>query len=373
MDPLFTRITPFVDYLSTERFFKRYTGQALSARVGNLLDVPHSVATKTTWYHASADVRARLLSKISDTLDFLGGRNEGYPKAELGMIEGFLINMPRLNGTRWTLMSQKYFNDLASLEMHLQSAARIGDVAGMQNALSETGIARYLENIKIKGVEWSRLQSVDEFRGGTAFYAHLFALIGIAIIDHELRCVIWPDNTPMLMFAPLLPQYRLSKEGGVKGDPVRPERRFLDIFYQTMTNTSAPPTNEQLFPYDTESMVKKIQRGTISDADCYALMKSWPSQDTSEPWKDLDDYEYDLRYEKGSILFAAYFFSSKAFSLLLDLTRRDYRKRTISEMQQNYYTVWKGVSTLNPCFLGGACGWDNSRLERLIRDEIQFT
>lgn len=379
MRALFVRISPFVDCLSTETFIKRLYDRSISAVVGASLEISASEATKLTWYGGSRSLLERLSRQITEWASAQKLDVENLAKHRAGLISGYLGSMPEVNACPWTLRSQQYFSDLAFLEAELQSAAAAGDISRIREALAKSGIGRYVAMIPRQGyAEWSELNSVKELRKESTGYYRLLALIGIALLDHELRVAIWPEREPRPMFAPLLPQYRLTSQGEAKGAPVRPERRLLDVMYCACTGNEAPPTDKELFPTNTEALVKKVQRATLSARDCYAIAREWPQ--SPEPQAVGEEKESDEERaaaikratEKERALFEAYFFSAKAFGLLFDRTKPAKRHLTIPEMQQNYYVAWKSLLHGVPHFAGGPHAWDETRLQRLIRDEIRF-
>lgn len=374
MKPLFRRVNPFVDCLSTETFIKRLSGRSISAVIGEALELSPSTATKLTWYGTSSDLLDRISSRVTALLTEQDMDVASLAAKRVGLIAGYLSGMPRIGDSPWTTESQQYFNDLASLEADLQAAASAGDVIRMREAMAKSGVGRYVKMVPIKGArQWAELSSVKEFRKECTGHSRLLTLIGVALLDHECRIAIWPDHEPRPVFAPLLPQYRLTRTGSAKGLPVRPERRLLDLMYFAITGKDAPPTDEDLFPTNTEAMVKKVLRATLSAADCFAVAREWTQSPEQTSVKNGAEADKEKDTEKGRMGFEAYFFASKVFGLLFDRTMSAQRNFSIPEMQQNYYVVWKSILDESPKLSGGSRHWDRSRLERLIRDEISFT
>lgn len=374
MQPLFRRVSPYVDCLSTETFIKRLYGRSISAVVGASLEISASEATKLTWYGASVSLFNRLSRRITEWASAQKLDVEDLAKDRAGLISGYLGSMPEVNASPWTLTSQQYFSDLAILEADLQLAAAAGDISRAREAMAKSGVGQYVAMIPRQGyAEWSELNFFKKLRDESTGHYRLLALIGIALLDHELRVAVWPEHEPRPVFAPLLPQYRLTPQDKAKGDPVRPERRLLDMMFFACTGKTASPTNEELFPSNTENMAKKVQRATLSAGEYYAIVRDWPALPEPQPDQQGNNTNKEQVAAKERAVFEACFFASKSFGLLFDRTKRTKRHLTIPQMQQNYYVVWESILDKSPHFAGGSHPWDRTRLQRLIRDEIRFT
>lgn len=145
---------------------------------------------------------------------------------------------------------------------------------------------------------------------------------------------------------------------------------MLDVMYFLCTGREGPPTDEDLFPTDTVSRAKKVQRAHLSAADINAAVWGWPhvpEAEISQEGKASEDAEIHV---EDRVVFEAYLFAAKALGLLFDNTRRAYRHVTVPDMQRNYNVVWKSIRDASPRFSGGSEPWHRTRLERLIRDEI---
>lgn len=368
MRPLFIRINLFVDCLSTETFIKRIYGRSISSVVAESLEIPTSAATKLTWGGASASLFQRVYKRVTDWMAVQKMDVESLANKRAGLIAGYLNNMPSLGDSIWNAETQQYFNNLASLEADLQFAARAKDVARMKDAMRKSGVGRYVAMVPLRGYrQWDEMDSVAAFRKESLGYSRLLALIGVALLDHELRVAIWPDCEARPVFSPLLPQYRIARGGSLKGEPVRPERRMLDVMYFLCSGREGPPTDEDLFPTNTVSMAKRLQRAHLSAADINAAVRGWPRVPEAGVGKASEDAEVHV---EDRVVFEAYLFAAKALGLLFDNTRRAYRHVTVPDMQRNYYVVWKSIRDASPRFSGGSEPWGRTRLERLIRDEI---
>lgn len=364
--PLAKRIVPYADCLSTETFIRRIYGRQLSGVIAYGCDLPPSTASKVVF----GGVSPAFLSVLSDRMRDAADASE----ADLDALIRLSPSIPcgyfhyRLSPECVEVLAEtlQFMADLAVLEAQLQEAAASEDVFAMRRAFDGSPISAYVALVpEASRADLPTFRTVGQYAAAGRELPTFMALMALALLDHEVRAACWPAHQPKMVLMPLLPRY----QGGRSTRVVRPELGLCKLLYRAYTGMEHTPTYEDLFPSNAEAMTKKVQRGAISYEDYRAAPHAWKY--APDPGDHISPLAGKERHPAATarVVFVAQFFAAKALGMLLDHPGRSRQHETILQLRRDYRLIWGSLLAAKPHFAGGAVTWDQSRFQRLIRDE----
>ena len=191
--------------------------------------------------------------------------------------------------------------------------------------------------------------------------------VSLASLDIDACCSAFPSNEIAMLLPVVFPEVKAHPKGY---SLLSGNRKLANFLYSVFSETTDKPTLKKMFGsgYEDESIVRRLKNKISTLDDYYSMIDQWKSG-----YLELNIIQNvkSIQQPEGELLFLVLFIASKICDIVFsELPADSDLNECCSRFTSNYYKYWRQELDRRNLVVGKGRKWDQSHIERLIRDSI---